>query len=658
MQRGPDSETLLDKAARKRQGKAVNRRVRGGTGRGSTAPAGRGAPRHGWRARARYWFDTALSRGPSVVIGWLGLLTLAIIVVAALVAVVFRLSGINGGDQLPLGEAMWQQMLRVVDAGTFAGDSGWPTRLLGLAVTLCGIFIAGSLIGLIANAVDQRIEELRKGRSEVLEHGHTLILGWSARVPAIVRELVIANESNKRAAVVVLAEVEKTTMEDVLRDEVDDLRTTRLVCRSGSSSSLADLALVNAAGARSIIVIGGNDAAVVKSLLAIRATGGEVAAPVVAEVQDDETARTIRSLFGERVVIVNSDSVVAELTAQACRQRGLSQVFHELLDFDGDEIYFAAFAELVGLSYADAQLAFERSTLLGILRADGTMSLNPPADTAIAAGDELIGIASDDSAFVPGGVRRPPRALQPSPAGAASADRRMVLVGWSSLGPRVVRELDEFLGTETVLEIVLDPDVVDVEEVRGAIAVHNIAVEITTHTGGPEEVALHAARRAFHEVIVLGRREGVDKEEADARTLLTLLAFGQVVRAHQLGAVRIVAELLEQRHAPLAQATGADDFIVSDELTSLMMAQLSERHELDRLFRDLFDRDGCTIELVDVGRYGAEQATDFAEVVASASAQGHTALGYRRSADASVVVNPPKSARLSLAEGDCVVVLR
>ena len=85
-----------------------------------------------------------------------------------------------------LGSA-FDGMLRIVDAGTFAGDTGWMTRLLALVLTLIGIFLAGSLIGLIASAVDQRIEDLRKGRSAVLEHHHTLILGWSERVPSIVR---------------------------------------------------------------------------------------------------------------------------------------------------------------------------------------------------------------------------------------------------------------------------------------------------------------------------------------------------------------------------------------------------------------------------------------------------------------------------------------
>ena len=239
------------------------------------------------RQRLGYRFDAALSRGPSIVIGWLGLLTLIVIVISAVVLTITRLGGVNGGERLPLGEALWQSMLRVVDAGTFAGDSGWWSRILGLLVSLSGIFIAGSLIGLIASAVDQRIEALRKGRSTVLEPGHTLNLGWSERVPAIVGELVLANDSLKRAAIVVLANEDKVLMEETLRDAtlrdaIGDFRTTKLVCRSGHTSAFADLALVNVEGARSIVVIGGNDASVVKTLLAMRHLGTQPDVPNVA----------------------------------------------------------------------------------------------------------------------------------------------------------------------------------------------------------------------------------------------------------------------------------------------------------------------------------------------------------------------------------------
>ncbi len=623
----------------------------------STAPS---APARGSRRdRLRYRFDLALSRGPSVVIGWLGLLTLAIIVVTALVLTLFRLTGVNGDQTNDLGvvEALWQSMLRVVDAGTFAGDQGWVTRIVGLMITVAGIFLAGSLIGLIANAVDQRIEELRKGRSHVIEHDHTVILGWSTRVTAIVSELVIANESRKHATVVVLAGHDKTEMEETLRLAIPDLRTTRLVCRSGEPWMPRNLELVNLASARSVVVVGdGDDAATVKVLLATRATTMRDDAHIVAEVTSADTARSLQALMGEKLVTVSSDDVVAELTAQACRQRGLSTVFRELLDFDGDELYFAPFPELVGRTYAECQLAFEKSAVMGVLDAAGRVTLNPEPDRVLARGDQLVAIVEDDSLFTIAKLGVTPTVREVWPPTPREGTRRIVIAGWSALGPRVIDELDEFLGANTTIEVLVDPTRVDPDEVRAEVSTKNVEVEITVLTGGPEIVALHAARISFHEVIVLGYRDG-SIDDADSRTLLTLLAFRHVRQHEDVGPVRMVAELLDQRNAPLAEATGADDFIVSDELTSLMLAQLSERHELSQVFVDLFDRTGCSIELRETLQYGAHKATSFADIVATASSLGHSAIGYRRTATGEVVVNPAKSAPLSLGVDDEVIVV-
>ena len=111
-------------------------------------------------------------------------------------------------------------------------------------------------------------------------------------------------------------------------------------------------------------------------------------------------------------------------------------------------------------------------------------------------------------------------------------------------------------------------------------------------------------------MIVLGYRGVLDPETADARTLLTLAALHRDFSAAGRG-VRVVAELLDQRHAPLATASGADDFVVSDEFTSLMLAQLSERRELLDVFRDLLDAGGSVIDLRPVGEYCAAPVSSF-----------------------------------------------
>lgn len=612
------------------------------------------------KAKLRYRFDRALSRGPSVVIGWLGLLTLAIVIVSAIILTIFRLRGIGGGEaSLPIHEAFWQSLLRVVDAGSFAGDTGWVTRIVTLIVTILGIFLAGSLIGLIATGVDQQIVELSKGRSAVLETDHTLILGWSGRVPAIVSELAIANQSRGKSAIVILANADKAEMEETLRGLDIELGKTVVVCRSGEPWLARNLQIANLQSARSIVIIGnGEDADAVKVALAVRAERPDLGqAHVVMELVNADTATSLRKLLGPSVVTVRSDDVVAELTAQACRQRGLSAVFREFLNFDGDELYFGKFPELVGQTYATAQLAFDKASLFAVMNAHGLLELNPPADTLIKEGDQLVGIVEDESVFVFKGLPAPTAPLVPATDPPVSRIRRLIVVGWSDLGPRVVEELDDFLDFNTTIEVLVDPSLVDMAKVRNSIRVRNIMVEVRELSAGPEVAAETAARTAFDEVIVLGYRDSLSPDQADARTLLTLLAFKQVQQVEQLGPVRMVAELLDQRHAPLAQATGADDFIVSDELTSLMIAQLSEQRSLQAIFDDLFDKTGCSLELRSARLYGAEQASTFGQVVASASTMQQSAIGYRITHTGEVVVNPAKSSKVSFTPDDQIIVV-
>ena len=92
----------------------------------------------------------------------------------------------------------FKSLLHALDPGTVAEDSGhWPFLLVMLLITLGGLFVVSALIGVIATGLDSRIEEMRKGRSVVLEENHTLILGWSDTIFTVLSELEIANESQQ-----------------------------------------------------------------------------------------------------------------------------------------------------------------------------------------------------------------------------------------------------------------------------------------------------------------------------------------------------------------------------------------------------------------------------------------------------------------------------
>ena len=87
---------------------------------------------------------------------------------------------------------------------------------------------------------------------------------------------------------------------------------------------------------------------------------------------------------------------IARIIAQTCRQSGLSVVYTELLDFEGDEIYFRDEPGLVGKTFGEALLAYADSAVLGICPVGGVPQLNPPMDTVFQPGDQVIAVSEDD----------------------------------------------------------------------------------------------------------------------------------------------------------------------------------------------------------------------------------------------------------------------
>ena len=86
----------------------------------------------------------------------------------------------------------------------------------------------------------------------------------------------------------------------------------------------------------------------------------------------------------------------------------------------------------------------------------------------------------------------------------------------------------------------------------------------------------------------------LDPLTADSRVLVTLLHLRDMLTKRGRSA-SIVSEMRDDRDRALAQLTKADDFVVSEQLVSLLMTQISENRHLESVFTDLFDPDGAEI---------------------------------------------------------------
>lgn len=621
-----------------------------------------------WRDRLRYAVDEFFARGTIALI--LGLFAVSTLIIVVIALAVFAL----GADEQnrTFVDLLWMGLLRTLDPGTMGGDTGTASFLGAmLLVTLGGLFVISALIGIINTGIQGRLAELRKGRSRVIETDHTVILGWNQQVFTILAELVGANANHRGRSVVVLADRDKSEMDDEIRARIPDTRGTKIVCRSGSPVDLDEIDIAGIQHSRSVIVLAPEidepDIEVIKTILAITNDPNRRPEPyhVVAEIHDSSNLDAARLVGRDEVELVVVGDVISRIIAQTCRQPGLSIVYGELLDFDGDEIYFSHQPTLDGTTFGDAQHAFEDSTLIGLSTAAGAQ-LNPAPSTVIGADDRLILIAAcDDAIRLRDGVTPEIDAeliivCVPTPV----AREKTLVLGWNHRVLQIARELDSYVARGSAITVVTDdPIAVDVLEALRADLL-NLALHFVPKSSSNRAVLDALDIASYQHVLVISPIDRYDAQRADARTLVTLLHLRDI--ASTIGhPFSITSEMADVRNRTLAEVTRADDFIVSDRLISLLLTQVSENKELNAVFSDLFNAEGSEVYLRPVSDYVATgRPVTVATIVEAARRLEEVAIGYRirsESSDASraygVHVNPRKSGSVTFVPDDKVIVL-
>lgn len=623
--------------------------------------------------KIRYYFENTMSAGPAGVIKWLAIISLFMVLVLGLLILVFGIKGSPEPDAENLGfiEGSWQSLMATLDSGTMGGDEGWAFRGVRFIATLGGIFLISILIGTISSGIDEKLDELKKGRSRVLESNHTLILGWSEKVFSIIHEIIEANSNQKKPSIVILADRDKVEMEDEIRSKIEDFRNTKIIVRSGSPLESSDIAVVSPNEARSIIVLANEEANadtyVIKSVLAL--TNGrnrkKEAYNIVAEIKDPKNMEAAELVGNDETVFVLSADLISRITAQTCRQSGLSVVYSELLQFDGDELYFQAEPKLVGKTYKDILFAYDKSTVIGILTKDEKALINPPMDTVFNAGDSVIAISEDDDTIILSGKTKFDiqenlfNRMQDKPA---SIERTLIL-GWNDRGSRIISELDNYVAAGS--EVLIVADGVDIAEEIADLKQSLSKIKITSQKGDINDKAtLVSLKTEIYDHIILLSYTDMDIQESDAKTLICLLHLRNLSEKANKD-YSIVSEMLDIRNRELGVVAKADDFIVGDNLISLMLSQLSENKDLKKVYDVLFEAEGSEIYLKPVSRYvKTGQPVNFYTILESAAQLNETAIGYRISSQSSdsdkhfgVALNPLKSSTVKFSEDDFIIVV-
>ena len=422
--------------------------------------------------------------------GCLGFLTAALILAGGVVITLIRLMAADSDGSF--GGALWDAWTFVADPGTHAETEGTGNKAVAFVLTLGGMLVFALVIGIVADALSDYVDGMKKGRSAVFESSHTLILGWGDKLLPVINQIALANESEGGDVIVILAEQDKEEMEqEILNSKVLQLRGSTLIFRSGSPCILDDLRKVAADQARAVVLLADpslqpeeSDAQSVRSVLALSGLG--VQCHIVADVCDADNVEMVQLVGGNIAEALCSHDTIGRVMLQCARQPGLSNVLENLMGFEGCEFYFEEWPELVGQPFSRILFAFDDAVPLGFRRtvpankknaheqeeekktetkslmsgpSSGSLQqqqqqqqlvlmLNPDPDTIYEAGDQICVLAEDNDTYEPRKGDAAPSSLliddsaaasffvaaSPSSSSSSSSTRKISLAAWKGNG--------------------------------------------------------------------------------------------------------------------------------------------------------------------------------------------------------------------------------
>ena len=607
-----------------------------------------------FKEKFRYCFDNLMSKGTASLIGILFGITLLVVVIAGL------LVALVNADATP-GKSMWMSLMHAIDAGTLAGDEGsWVFLLLMTIVTICGLFITSMLIGILNAGIEDKMTSLRKGKSQVLEKNHVVLLGFNENALNILSELVIANENQKREAVVVMDSMDKTEMEDLIHQRIPDTKTTRIICRSGEIDRFADLSICSLETCRSVIINVDDDYSTIKAVLAcvnLLEKSDNQDAYVTAMIRDESNLEAAQIAGKDRVEILYFKRTIARLLAHASRQPGISTVFTDLLSYDGDEIYVEDLPGSEGMTMEEMNLRLPKSLVIGISH-NGEAKINPPADTKVQPGDQVILIEEDDGVSSLSAKSTPAdKSLFAAEGEIKDPPQRSLLLGNGELLELVLSELDHYVAPGSVA-VAANDSWEGRENALDGLQLENLRVEQKTCDIFSGSVLQELLQEEPDNVMILTDSDCED-EKADADTLMLLLQMSNIANKTGLD-FTVASEMRKVENQELAKMTRVNDFVVNSNITALMMTQISQNRQQRALLEDLLDEDGSEFYRKPISRYvQCGKPVDFYTIISAAARYGEVAIGYQKVEGRKfrTICNPEKSEKITFSPEDALIVI-
>ncbi|KAG0470533.1 hypothetical protein HPP92_017233 [Vanilla planifolia] len=548
-----------------------------------------------------------------------------------------------------LCEALWLSWTFVADSGNHAEMVGKGPRIVSVSISSGGMLIFAMMLGLVSDAISEKVDSWRKGKSEVIEKNHILILGWSDKLGSLLKQLAIANKSIGGGVIVVLAERDKEEMEmDIAKLEFDFMGTS-VICRSGSPLILADLKKVSVSKARAIIVLASDenadqsDARALRVVLSLTGVKESLRGHVVVEMSDLDNEPLVKLVGGELIETVVAHDVIGRLMIQCALQPGLAQIWEDILGFENAEFYIKKWPQLDGMRFEDVLISFPDAVPCGVkVAANGGKIVKP--------------------GFLPH-IISPPKYPE-----------KILFCGWRRDIDDMIMVLEAFLPPGSELWMFNDVPIIERKRklTDGGLDISGLSNIMLVHKEGNAVIRRHLENlplETFDSILILADESVEDSVvHSDSRSLATLLLIRDIqskrlpskeansnlrysgfshsswIREMQQASDKsiIISEILDSRTRNLVSVSRISDYVLSNELVSMALAMVAEDKQINRVLEELFAEEGNELCIRPAEYYLYEQEElCFFEIMVRGRERQEIVIGYRLANAERAVINPP-----------------
>ncbi len=617
------------------------------------------------KERINYWFDNIMTKGMIAKVGFLIAFTIVCTNVAGLIVfLLFHKSNIRG--------SIWTSFLHVIDPGTIAGDQGGGMYLFVMFIlTIFGLLFIGTLIGILNNGMDAKMERLAKGKSRVLEQGHTVVLGYNDVTIAILNELMEANKNHKRVPVLVMDRMRTIDMESEVHNRLDMNRHTKLIFRTGDIYNYDDLDICNLRDCKSIIINAMDDFEAIKAILACTGKLNQIEEEeenprkvyITAVIRNEENETEAKLAGGDRLKLIVYPRIMAKIIAGAGRQPGMSYVYTELFNYDNNEIYCDSISpsnELTdNVKMFDINQYLEDTIVIGGIPKEEVIPEKGGEEGAADQQGRYYSFPAfpnhlefkDFSKFFI--LEQDDNAIKVLPAARSRHGIRedlirtgnrpdtdpisIVIIGVSPMLKQILTELDGYyIKASKQAEVkIVDDEEIDLNEYcpdgKNQFKVLNIS-----KTEKVDVYDLKVLEQVLDDKVtsVLLLTENIGDLSKEDELVLMQLIYLRDIRERYDYDFNISCEMNLNSNRQLAELTGHNDFIVGSNITALIMTQISEYHELYELFDELLSSEGAEIYMHRANTYlnfkEPVVRTDFYTMSEAVSRRREVLIGFQK----------------------------